>query len=402
MKLSEVWDLVKEQQETLKGLEDGIKRDSLETLPDLKSHALVISGVRRCGKSTLLRQFIRKLSRSFVYINFDDIRFALWTIQDYQLLDKVIKESAPSLLFFDEIQSAPDWELYVRQKIDEGFQVLITGSNARLLSRELGTRLTGRNILRELFPFSYSEYLRFKNLNAGAASLETYLEDGGFPEYLKSGNGEILSQLQTDIIYRDIAGRYNLRDAGPLLSLYSILVSSAGQLVSPSRLAPAICVKSATTVLEYFSYFQNAYLISLVPCFAWSAKKRTLAPKKLYICDTGLIRTGALNFSANHGAIFENFVFSQLRLNNKDIFYYKGKTGECDFVVRNKGGFVCIQACWELSDENQDREINGLFEAMAFFSVTQGTILTKDQRDIILKNGREITVVPAWEYFTLR
>ncbi|MDR2739489.1 MAG: ATP-binding protein, partial [Treponema sp.] len=196
---------------------------------------------------------------------FDDLRLYEFSETDYRLLDLLIAESGSGLLFFDEIQSAPRWELYIRQKLDEGFQVLLTGSNASLLSRELGNKLTGRHLSKELFPFSYHEYLRFTGQVAGAQSLDTYLVQGGFPEYLKTGNVDIVAQLQRDILYRDIAVRYGLRDAASLQRLYGFLVSNAAHLVSPSKLTGQAGVKSPSTVLEYFSWFEAAYLIRLVP-----------------------------------------------------------------------------------------------------------------------------------------
>jgi predicted AAA+ superfamily ATPase len=315
-------------------------------------------------------------------------------------LDTALAESGARLLFFDEVQSAEHWELYIRQKLDEGFQVLLTGSNASLLSRELGSRLTGRHISKELWPFSYREYCGFTGAVAGPASLDTYLERGGFPEYLKTGNQDILRQLQSDILYRDIAVRYGIRDASSLMRLFVYLLSNPAQLVSPSRLVSVAGVKSPTTVLEYFSYFEAAYLISLMPCFSWSAKASASAPKKLYIADPGLIQTGSAAFSGNLGALLENFVFNSLRTETADLYYFSGKSGgECDFVVnlRHKTP-VCIQVCRELTPDNEEREIAGLLEALDFFGSDEGFILTRDTADTIMAKGKMIRVLPAWKY----
>jgi predicted AAA+ superfamily ATPase len=283
MKLSELRDIARSQKERVETLDYGLERELLPSLPDIQSHALIVSGIRRCGKSTLLRQFAGKLRHPYFYCIFDDLRLSGFSVADYQLLDMLIAESESRILFFDEIQSAPHWELYIRQKLDEGFQVLLTGSNASLLSRELGSKLTGRHLSKEMFPFSYREYLRFTGESPGARSLDAYLVQGGFPEYLKTGNIEIVAQLQRDILYRDIAVRYGLRDAASLERLYSFLVSNAAHLISPSKLTGQAGVKSPSTVLEYFSWFEAAYLIKLVPCFAWSVKAQSLSPKKLYI-----------------------------------------------------------------------------------------------------------------------
>jgi predicted AAA+ superfamily ATPase len=406
MKLSDIQDIAKGQKLALEKQELGLERLLLPELPDIQSHALVVSGIRRCGKSTLLRQFVQKLERPYFYLNFDDIRLSSFARADFGLLDKVIKDSGAKLLFFDEIQSAEHWELYARQKMDEGFQLAITGSNASLLSRDLGTRLTGRHISKELFPFSYKEFCSFIGLKAGSDSLLGYLEKGGFPEFLKTGNDDILTQLQSDILYRDIAVRYGIRDASSLKRLFVYLVSNPAQLFSPSKLTGVAGVKSSTTVLEYISFFEAAYLIQLLPCFAWSIKAQSLAPKKVYITDSGIIKTGSVSFSGNNGALLENFVFNALRTktnisgnaHDTGVFYFTGKNGgECDFIVSPHDNPSCIQVCWELTQDNQDREINGLLEAMDFFNQESGIIYTYNTEDIIQTAGKTITAIPAWK-----
>jgi predicted AAA+ superfamily ATPase len=402
MKLSQLRDIVRSQKAAAEAFDPGLEREALLGLPDIRTHALIISGIRRCGKSTLLHQLVKKRGGDYFYFIFEDLRLYDFSPADYQLLDMLIAEAGNRLLFFDEIQSAPHWELYVRQKLDEGFQVLLTGSNASLLSRDLGNKLTGRHISRELFPFSYREYLAFTGQDGGASSLDRYLGTGGFPEYLKTGNADIVAQLQRDILYRDITVRYGLRDTTSLLRLFSFLVSNAAQLVAPSKLTGTAGVKSPSTVLEYFSYFESAYLIHLIPCFAWSAKAQSLAHKKLYISDLGIIRTGSISSTPNFGALLENFVFNNLRHYTRNIFYFADKTGECDFIVNPQSGAetgaLCIQVCYELHPDNQDREIRGLLSAMDFFNASEGLIITRDTGDLIVKEGRKIHVVPAWEW----
>jgi predicted AAA+ superfamily ATPase len=402
MKLSEIQEISAGQKLALEKQERGLERRLLSKLPDIQSHALVISGIRRCGKSTLLRQFVQKLKRPYFYMNFDDIRLVSLTHVDYKLLDAVINDSGAKLLFFDEIQSADHWELYVRQKLDEGFQLAITGSNASLLSRELGTHLTGRHITMELFPFSYEEFCSFTGFPPSSESFSEYLNKGGFPEFLKTGNPEILAQLQSDILYRDIAVRYSIRDAAALRRLFVYIVSNSTQLFSPSKLTYIVGVKSPTTVLEYISYFEAAYLIHLLPCFAWSVKAQNLAPKKIYIVDPGIIKTGAVSFSDNFGALLENYVFNRLRTtigaSCRDIYYFRDKNGgECDFIVSPHKNPYCIQVCWELTQDNQRREINGLLAAMNFFNQEHGIIITFNSEDTIYIDGKMIRVVPAWK-----
>lgn len=259
----------------------------------------------------------------------------------------------------------------------------------------------------ELFPFSYKEFCSFFNVSAGPESFSDYLDKGGFPEFLKTDNTDILAQLQSDIIYRDIAVRHGIRDTTSLRQLFVYLLSNSSQLFSPSKLTNIISVKSPTTVLEYISFFDSAYLIQLLPRFAWSVKAQSLAPKKVYVTDTGLIKTGSLSFSKNYGALLENFVFNHLRRNSggkntliNSLYYYTGSNGgECDFVVRLQKNTKCIQVCWELDTDNQDREINGLFDAMEFFDLKEGEILTFNTEDLILSKGKKIKVLPAWKRF---
>ena len=250
-----------------------------------------------------------------------------------------------------------------------------------------------------MFPFSYKEFLAFFKLDAGPESLSDYLGKGGFPEYLKTGNDDILLQLQSDILHRDIAVRYGIRDVSSLRRLFVYLVSNPAQLFSPSKLTSIVGVKSPTTVLEYISYLESSYLIQLLPCFAWSVKAQSLAPKKNYIIDTGIIKTGSVSFSGNLGVLLENFVYNILRSKTTDIFYFSGKNGgECDFIVSPHEKPSCIQVCWELTPENQDREIKGALDAMNFFNIDTGTIITYNTEDIILTEGKRIDVIPAWRY----
>lgn len=397
MKLSELRDIAARQKEAVEAFDIGLEREALGTLPDIQSHALIVSGIRRCGKSTLLHQFTRRLGRSYFYFNFDDLRLLDFSVADYALLDTVIGESGSKLLFFDEVQSAEHWELYVRQKLDEHYQILATGSNASLLSGELGTTLTGRHITKELYPFSYSEFLAFRNKERGQDSLNEYLEQGGFPEYLKTGNPDILTQLQTDILYRDIAVRYGIRDVASLKRLFVYLLSNAAQKVSPSALTKIVNAKSPSTILDYFSYFESAYLLQRVPRFSWSAKAQAIAPKKLYIVDPGFVRTGSVAFTKNEGALLENVVFMELKRLTNDIYYFSDESTECDFIVgAHTRQPYCIQVCSHLNHENEARELNGLMAALSYFDCPEGYILTTDTRDEILLHDKKIHVIPAW------
>ena len=402
MKLSEIEDIAKTQKEMLLVSDSGFRRETLDFLPNLESHALIISGIRRCGKSTLLHQYLQQKNEDFFYLHFEDVRLYDFQIKDFVLLDKVIERSEQKLLFFDEIQSIKGWELYIRQKLDQHFKVIITGSNASLLSRELGTKLTGRHITKELFPFSFNEFVAFKNLIPSLESLEKYMHIGGFPEFVKNENPETLKMLIDDILYRDIAVRYGIKDVSSVKRLLSYLFFNAAKLTSPSKLTDVAGVKSSTTVLEYFSYFENSYLISLLPKFSYSAKSQMLSPKKVYVSDMGLIRAGAILLTENYGYFLENMIFVHLRRQTKELFYFNENNRDCDFVQFENGKAKnLLQVCWELNHDNEEREINGLLDAMNYFKFTKGTIITANQQDTIYHGNLEIEVVPAWRFLEM-
>ena len=413
MTLAELTNAAEAMKSRLLSSDPGVEREKLAALKPEENFALVVIGIRRCGKSTLLNQLVRKVGQDFFYLNFDDMRLDGFSTDDYDLLDMAVQKSGCKVLFFDEIQSAPKWELYIRQKLDEQFQVLLTGSNASLLSRELGSKLTGRHLSKELFPFNFREFCLFKKTECSFKAFRKYEELGGFPEFVKSGNTDILQQLANDILYRDIAVRYNIRDVRSLRTLFIYLLSTVGNPVSPSRLTQVAGVKSASTVLDYLSYFVTSYLLYLVPKFAWSVKSQALAPKKIYAVDTAMIRSASRSFSKDSGHILENLVFMELRRITPDIAYYMDENGcECDFVVNAHGeaqSLSCpllVQVCASLTAENKTREINGLTSAMRFFNTApgsyeaQGIILTENQEDQIVQDGCRITVQSVWKFLT--
>lgn len=401
MKLSEIHEIAEMQKNYLLSSDSGLKREILDFLPPLASHALIISGIRRCGKSTLLHQYVQKKNEDFFYLHFEDIRLYDFQMKDFVLLDKVIDRSTQKLLFFDEIQSVKAWELYVRQKLDQGYRVILTGSNASLLSRELGTKLTGRHITQDLFPFSYSEFIAFKNLKSSIESLNKYMHTGGFPEFVKNENPETLKNLIDDILYRDIVVRHGIKDASSVKRLLSYLLFNAAQLTTPSKLTDIAGVKSSTTVLEYFSYFEDSYLITLLPKFSYSAKSQMLSPKKVYVSDTGLIRAGSVPLTENWGYFLENLVFLHLLRQTKELYYFHENNRECDFVQLENGRLKnLLQVCWELNTDNEEREINGLLNAMRHFKSTKGTIITANQQDILYQGDLEIEVIPAWKFLS--
>ena len=378
----------------------GLRREALATLPDISAYALIVSGVRRCGKSTLLFQLLQQRYPDALYLNFEDPRLYGFDIKDFARLDELIRQAGVGVLLFDEIQIIPEWERYIRQKLDENIKIVITGSNASLLSRELGTKLTGRHITKELFPFSYQEFITVTQQEASSDSVSEYLQTGGFPEYVKQHVDDILNYVLEDILIRDIAVRHGIRDVNSLQRLTLYLVSNIGKLVTANRLKSLIGVGSTNTITEYLSYLEDSYLVHFIPKFDYSHRKQLVNPKKVYAIDTGLVNVNSASFTDDSGRLLENMVYLHLRRRYKDIFYFSAK-GECDFIVSDKGNIqTAIQVCYHLNADNLDRELNGMTEALAYFKLDEGLLITHTQRDLFEKDGKKIEVLPAHEYFT--
>lgn len=394
--IAEVLDL--QAQEVGKSL--GLTRDALLTLPAVKGFATIITGVRRCGKSTLLRQWASASGMSVACVLFDDLRLMSFTPQDFVLLGKILQARHVEAVILDEVQDLEGWELFVNGLLLQGLHVFVTGSNAKMLSRELGTKLTGRHLDVHLTPFCFSEFLRYKQLKRSSESLYEYLQLGGFPAYIANGNKQILVELFNDIIYRDIVVRYHIPNAAPIRQLAAYLLAHIGTRLSPSRLKDVIHVQSAKTVLEYFDHLVECCLISRLEQFAPSAKARLLAQKKVYACDVALVALFEHGKAVNVGHKLENMIFWHLKKQAKDLTYYcDSNQYECDFVVEHEDGtYSLVQVCYELTEQNCEREFRGLASAAKYFGVKNGVIVTFSQRDEAIYDGCEITIVPAFEY----
>jgi predicted AAA+ superfamily ATPase len=397
MVLESVIEHVLEQQKLrLSTRNTGLKRELVPATQSLSSHALIISGVRRCGKSTLLMQMIKELDeKTVLFLNFESPQLYEFNLLDFVRLDNIIARKQVKTLFFDELQLVEGWEMYVRQKLDEGFQVIITGSNASLLSKELGTRLTGRHISQELFPFSYSEFLAFRQIHSGPQSLNLYMKTGGFPEFLKNGDEEQLASLFDDILIRDIVARYGIKDLKSLHRLAAYLISNIGNRISATKLKQPLSIGATSTVLSWFSHLESSYLVAFLPMFSYSTKAQLINPRKVYAIDLGLVNVISSTLTEDLGRKLENLIFIHLRRKYNDLYYYDDK-GECDFVAMKNGTVTeLIQVCFELNPDNVKRETTGLFKAMQFFGLQKATIVTFSNTDSIEQEGLKIDVVPA-------
>jgi len=391
--------VIKSQKERLTTADTGLLR-KVSGYERLSSHAFILCGIRRCGKSTVLQQIRASTKTENIYLNFEDPRLAGFDLSDLNRLHDIGKEMKVKSYFFDEVQLVDQWEKFVRFRLDEGFRVYLTGSNATMLSTELGSKLTGRHISKELFPFSYAEFLAFTKRKPGKSSMMKYLEGGGFPEFIKTGLTDVLMQTFNDIIARDIAIRFNIKNSTILRQLAVWLVTNTGKPVSGNSLRKAFEIKSSSTIMEYLSYYADAYLFFFVPKFSYSNKVQIVNPKKVYCVDNGFIKANSVSFSDDYGRLLENLVFTELRRKHKEIFYFnEGK--ECDFAIADKGKITELyQVCWQLNDNNTERELNGLIEAMEYFGIKTARIITANQQDSFNVSGKNILVEPFHLFFT--
>lgn len=393
-----------------------VQRDLLISAQDWQNDPFIriVAGVRRCGKSTLL-QHIRQHNQEKSYsLNFDDNRFAGFTGNDFEKVYESFHELYESerTWYFDEIQNIIGWEKFVRRLHNEGQKVYITGSNARMLSRELGTHLTGRYIQTELFPFSFNEFLRFKKIKiekndfysprksiALKKAFVDFVLSGGFPEFLQTKKNEYLKNLYENIIYRDVVARYNIRNARTLIEMLHFLISNISKEASYNSLKNIFGIANANTVKEHISYFENSYLLFSINKFDYSLKKQLANPKKIYTIDTGLANSVSFQFSENFGRQLENIIFLELRRKSLGIYYHKNKH-ECDFIIRQKGEIIkAIQVCQSLENQStRKREITGLIEAMQNYKLQTGFIITEDEEETITENGLTIRILPAWKW----
>lgn len=367
-----------------------------ERIPLDSAQAVVLMGVRRSGKSTLLAQLRHRVATGF-YCNFEDPRLSDLDVADFAGFLGVLDDLAPGrqAVFFDEVQELPEWQRLVRLLLDRGRPVCLTGSNASLLGRELGVKLTGRHLSFEVFPFGYQEYLSATGETPGKASLLAYLSDGGFPGYLRERRPEILRELFRDIIQRDIAHRHKLRETRHLMNLGLYLLANTGQPFSLQRLSKSLGVPSVGQTSHYAGYLEDAYLILSLSRFSASFKQRAISPKKYYAIDNGLRRVNSPQSQEDLGHRLENAVFLALRREGRAC-HYAAETGlwECDFVTDTHA----IQVCAELTPSNLGRELAGLAGAAKLPGRRACQILTLDQRESLTEGGSRVEVLPAWEW----
>lgn len=379
---------------------------------------IILSGVRRSGKSTIQRmlqfELLKTNNYSDYYFNFDDERLVKFQVSDFQTLLEVFIElfGDQPRFYFDEIQNIEGWERFIRRLYEQGKKIYITGSNARLLSKELGTHLTGRHIQLEVFPLSFFEIVRHqypevfpkKALSTTDVGMilhhfSNYLKNGGIPEYIEFEKTEYLKDLLEGILYRDIIVRYKIQGEKALRETMYYLASNIGKEFSYTNLAKTVGVGSPHTIANYCDYLEQCYLCFFICRYSHSLQKQIQSNKKCYMIDPALIRITGFRVSEDRGRLLENVIFLHLRMKMKEIYFHKDKK-ECDFVVREGNRIIqAIQVTTSLSNpEVKKREIEGLIEAMRAYGLQEGIILTENESDIIEIEEFRISVIPIWKW----
>ena len=392
-----------------------IERENIEKIAkNLENDIIkVITGIRRSGKSTLALFLLK--NRNFGYVNFDE-RELIKTNLDNLL--SAVKEvyGDVKLLFLDEIQNVEGWELWVNSLQRKGYNLIITGSNAKLLSKELATYLTGRYLEFEVFPFSFREFLKAENFEfkdlydkekEGKIKnlLKRYLEIGGFPEYiLKNLEKDYLDTLFRAILYIDVVKRWNVKYSTKLEDLARYLISIYSREYSSTKIKNVLNFRSVLTVEKYIKFLEEAYLIFSLERFSIKPKEFLKAPKKIYCIDLGLINVISRRLFEEKGQLMENLVFLELRRKglkeNREIFYFKINDNEVDFLI--KEGLEIkklIQVTYASSkDEIERREIKSLLKASELLKCKDLLIITWDYEDEIKENNKTIKLIPLWKW----
>lgn len=411
--LTKLEEIVNDQREVFHRKDKGVER-LIDFDRYIKTKQIVIlSGIRRSGKSTLLKQLSDKLKEDFYYINFDDERLIDFDVSDFDSLLTVWKKSHQSKnILIDEIQNIEKWERFIRRIYEEGYKIFITGSNAKLLSSELSTHLTGRYFKIEVYPFSFKECLIFNNIDFKKVSssnrikimkaFDDYLVSGGFPDFIKYKDEEFLKRTYEDVVYKDIITRFGIKEVASFRRVSSFVFSNFTKKIGYKKIAENLEIKSPISVRDYIGFLQESYLIFELFKYDYSLKKQFVSDKKAYVIDNGMRSVVSFSFSEDKGRLLENLIYIELRRRGCNVFFDKGKN-ECDFLIEEKGKIIeAIQVCYSLNDGNQEREVAGLVESLKKNNLKKGTIINYSDEKVINYDGFTVNIIPAINFLTTK
>ncbi len=364
----------------------------------------------------------------FLYVNFEDERILPMRAEYLDCIpdaySELYSDKNNPFVFFDEIQNIRGWDKFVRRLNDKGFRILLTGSNSRMLGREIATALRGRTLTYEMFPFSFAEFLTAnkitpdKNLIYGTTRhqvrhlFEEYLFSGGYPEIVLIRNEQTREKILQDyfntVFYRDLVERYQIKSTELLRQWLNTLMMNISSLVSFSKIENDFRSRgmkvSRTTLSTFARYIEDIFFGFFVEMHSDSVRKRQINPRKFYLADLGIHNYLTLKFSENRGRLLENLVFLELRRKGYPVYYYKTRGGhEVDFLVYNKGETKLIQVCHDLAHiETYNREKNALISAIKESDAETGLILTWDEKRKEKTKSVDLTIMPIWEWLMNR
>lgn len=410
--------------------ETGLIREELSAvlkLADSVPLALIITGVRRSGKTFLARQILKEKLKTIkpeqtLFINFEEPALEPYlnteSLQElYETYRYFLNREQQAYLVLDEVQNVPRWEKWVRIMMEknENVKFIITGSSSKIFKSDLARVLSGRTVTFSLFPLNFRNFLEFKghtlkkyeSYSSLANYFNEYLEYGGFPLITTSSEKNVpLKELFDDILVKDIILKYQLREL-EIKKLAVLLINNCAALTSVKRLQRSLeeiakVKMSPTSINNYLHYFEDSFLFWFVPIYSYKIKEQLQYPRKGYCIDTGMINAVTIKFFENRGKLYENVVaLALLRDRGKEnIFYWKNKAGhEVDFVV--KEGLKIkelLQVCVTLTPEVKVREERALLQAAEEFKVGGGTIITEDHEGQESKEGKKIKYIPLWKW----
>jgi len=409
-----------------KAVYTGIPRDDyiskIEQILDTRE-IIILEGVRRSGKTTLMHQTINILLSktdkvNICYINLDDDRFGEDLRQIYESYLELVSPSGKIYFFIDEVQNIPRWEKWIKSVYDKdrNIKFIISGSTSTLLSREFSTLLSGRYFKKHVMPLSFKEMLTFmkignsteiesiKNKVLYRKTFSEFIEYGGFPEAVLESNIKIKSErLRTyfeSIVLKDIILKNKVRRPAKVEDLIYYLLSNIASQYNYKKLANALDI-SILTADSYLSFIRESFLLDSVSFFSYKVKEQLQYPRKIYCIDTGLRNAVCFKFRENLGQLYENVVFTELKRRDREVYYWKNKMHqECDFIIKEGLRITeLIQVCYNLDNpETKDREIKGILSAMKEFRLDSGLIITENYEGEETFKGRVIRFVPLWKW----
>ncbi|RLG13432.1 MAG: ATP-binding protein [Candidatus Nanohalarchaeota archaeon] len=419
--------------------EIGIKREEylnkIAELSEAKDMAVSITGIRRCGKTTLAKQYLKEnIEKGFkkeqtLYINFEEPKFEPYLNTDF--LDEIyrayrtfINRDESCIIVLDEVQNLTGWEKWVRIMLEkkEKAKIIITGSNSKLIDSELSTVLTGRALVKRAYPLDFAEFLLFKGnemqksqymAKAGIIrnNMIEYILSGGFPQIINEKENlkaEILKEIFYGIINKDIINRYGFKNPHLVKVTAELIINNYSSLLSANRLRNSLVNifkenLSPNHIIEIMKSFEDTYLLHYVPLFSKKVKQIKQYPKKIYCVDTGIINVVALKYCQNFGKLAENIVAVYLirKYRKENIFYWRNiQQEEVDFIIKeNFDVSQIIQVCWNMDEEKtRKREIRSLLKAAEEFNLDKGLIITENTQTEEIVENKKIICIPLWKW----